>query len=157
LGGLSRRLRRRLSPPSPNSSQTIVILSAAKNLFFLTGHHCELIKNNLEIKQDIQKIGIDHLAISAITAGELYFGAFNQTEMNRINKHLENYFLMPLTQQVTSIFLELMRQYSLSHKPFIGDMLIAATALHSKMELFTLNVKDFRFIPELKIYNPSSR
>jgi predicted nucleic acid-binding protein len=117
----------------------------------------ELIKNNPKIKQDIQRIGIDQLAISAITAGELYFGAFNQTEMKRINKHLQNYFLMPLTPQVTSIFLELMHQYSLSHKPFIGDMLIAATALHNKLELFTLNVKDFRFIPKLKIYNHPPR
>jgi predicted nucleic acid-binding protein len=117
----------------------------------------ELIKNNPKIKQDIQRIGIDQLAISAITAGELYFGAFNQTEMKRINKHLQNYFLLPLTQEVTSIFLELMHQYSLSHKPFIGDMLIAATALHNKLELFTLNVKDFRFIPKLKIYNHPPR
>jgi len=113
----------------------------------------ELIKNNLEIKQVIQEIGIDQLAISAITAGELYYGAFNQMEMKRINHHLQNYYLMTLTPQVTDIFLELMHQYSLSHKPFIGDMLIAATALANKLELFTLNVKDFRFIPDLKVYN----
>lgn len=117
----------------------------------------ELIKNNLEIKQAIQRIGIEQLAISAITAGELYYGAFNQVEMKRIKKHLQNYYMMPLTPQVTDIFLELMLQYSLSHKPFIGDMLIAATALHNKLELFTLNFKDFRFIPKLKIYNQPQR
>ena len=46
-----------------------------------------------------------------------------------------------------------MQNFSLSHKPFIGDMLIAATALAHDYELFTLNKKDFRFIPELKLYN----
>lgn len=117
----------------------------------------ELFKNNLEIKEAVQAIGKDQLAISAITVGELYFGAFNQVELNRIQKHLLNYHLMPLTLQVTEIFINLMHKYSLSHRPFIGDILIAATALHSDSELFTLNVKDFRFIPKLKIYNQPQR
>lgn len=36
-------------------------------------------------------------------------------------------------------------------KPFIGDMLIAATALHHEIEIYTLNTKDFQFIPDLKL------
>ena len=114
----------------------------------------ELIKNNSGIKQTVEEIGLDQLAISAITAGEIFYGAFNQIEMKRINKHLQNYFMLSITPQVSDIFVDLMRQYSLSHKPFIGDMLIAATALHNNMALFTLNIKDFSFIPKLKIYTP---
>jgi predicted nucleic acid-binding protein len=45
-----------------------------------------------------------------------------------------------------------METYSLSHKLSIPDALIAATALVHDSELFTLNVKDFRFIPSLTLY-----
>lgn len=36
----------------------------------------------------------------------------------------------------------------------IPDALIAATALRHALPLFTLNVKDFRFIPGLQLYIP---
>ncbi|MEZ4593950.1 MAG: PIN domain-containing protein [Chloroflexota bacterium] len=51
-------------------------------------------------------------------------------------------------------FLQLMETYSLSHKLSIPDALIAATALVHNLELFTLNIKDFRFIPGLTLFNP---
>jgi predicted nucleic acid-binding protein len=31
-------------------------------------------------------------------------------------------------------------------------MLIAATAITHELELYTLNIKDFKFIPELNVY-----
>ncbi|MFZ1401047.1 MAG: PIN domain-containing protein [Candidatus Promineifilaceae bacterium] len=54
----------------------------------------------------------------------------------------------------TNQFLQLMETYSLSHKLSIPDALIAATALVHNLELFTLNIKDFRFIPGLTLFNP---
>jgi hypothetical protein len=48
-----------------------------------------------------------------------------------------------------------MAQYSLSHKLTIPDALIAATALTHNISLYTLNLKDFRFIQGLNIYNPT--
>jgi predicted nucleic acid-binding protein len=44
-----------------------------------------------------------------------------------------------------------MKKFSLSHRPFIGDMLIAATALYFDYPLLTLNVKDFQYIPNLRL------
>jgi len=41
--------------------------------------------------------------------------------------------------------------HSLSHRPYIGDMLIAATALCFNAPLFTLNTKDFKYIKGLKL------
>ncbi|MEG4117310.1 PIN domain-containing protein [Microcoleus sp. N9_B4] len=49
-------------------------------------------------------------------------------------------------------FIELMAQYSLSHKLTIPDAMIAATALTHNISLYTLNLKDFRFIEGLQIY-----
>ncbi|MBS4029680.1 MAG: hypothetical protein KGZ58_13715 [Ignavibacteriales bacterium] len=46
----------------------------------------ELFKNNEQVKQKCRMIGFENLAISAITAGEFYFGALNKDEMARIKK-----------------------------------------------------------------------
>jgi len=40
----------------------------------------------------------------------------------------------------------------LSHKLKLPDAQIAATALFHNAELFTLNRKDFAYIPNLKLY-----
>jgi predicted nucleic acid-binding protein len=45
-----------------------------------------------------------------------------------------------------------MLRYSLSHKASVPDMLIAATALSHDVTLYTLNIKDFKFIPDLNLY-----
>lgn len=37
------------------------------------------------------------------------------------------------------------------------DMLIAATAIEHDMMLLTRNLKDFRHIPDLKLYQPGSQ
>jgi len=45
-----------------------------------------------------------------------------------------------------------MESYSQSHKLGIPDALIAATAMVHKVELYSLNAKDFQFISDLKLY-----
>ena len=50
-----------------------------------------------------------------------------------------------------------MEAYSLSHKLSVPDALIAATAIVHDVELYTLNVKDFRFISNLRLYQVSLR
>lgn len=45
-----------------------------------------------------------------------------------------------------------MGKYVLSHKLALADGFIAATALAQDVELYTLNIKDFRFIDGLKLY-----
>ena len=49
------------------------------------------------------------------------------------------------------MFLQLMETYSLSHTLSLPDALIAATALVHNIEIYTLNTKDFGFIPNLSI------
>ena len=67
-----------------------------------------------------------------------------------------NFVICNINDTIIHIFLDLMKKYSLGYKPFIGDMLIAASAIHYNIELFTLNIKDFDFIPELHIYKAIS-
>ena len=48
----------------------------------------EFYKNNSLIIQELQKIGQQNIAISIITQAELYYGALNKVELNKIKRHL---------------------------------------------------------------------
>jgi predicted nucleic acid-binding protein len=106
----------------------------------------EFYKNNGKVVNELRHIGINQLAISVITQAELYYGAINKVELRKIRKHLEILTIFPVDIVVSTKFIELMETYSLSHKLSIPDALIAFTALVYNLDLYTLNLKDFRFI-----------
>lgn len=86
-----------------------------------------------------------------ITQAELYYGARDKRELAAIRKHLSLITILLLNEAVSSRFVMLMEGYSLSHKLAIPDALIAATALVYGVPLYTLNVKDFRFVDGLEL------
>jgi tRNA(fMet)-specific endonuclease VapC len=112
----------------------------------------EFYKNNIAIIQELRQIGSQNLAISVITRAELYYGAVNKNELKPIQKHLDLLQNIPIDRPISQQFIQLMANYSLSHKLTIPDALIAATALVNDLELYTLNIKDFRFIENLRLY-----
>jgi tRNA(fMet)-specific endonuclease VapC len=112
----------------------------------------EFYKGNPSIVQALRQIGVDQLAISVIAQAELYYGALNKAELLKIQQHLNLLHNLPIDQQISSQFIQLMERYSLSHKLAIPDALIAASALVNQLELYTLNIKDFRFVENLKLY-----
>jgi predicted nucleic acid-binding protein len=116
----------------------------------------EFYKNNPQISQTFRAVGKNELAISVITEAELYFGALNKAELRMIQRHLSSLHRFDLDTAVSNQFLHLMKTYSLSHKLSIPDALIAATALVHNVELFTLNIKDFHFIPGLTLFDPEN-
>ena len=114
----------------------------------------EFYKNNQTIVNELKIIGVDQLAISVITQAELYYGALNKAELLKIQKHLNLLPNFPIDNQVSAQFIQLMERYSLSHKLTIPDALIAATALVNNVNLYTLNLKDFRFIEGVNLHLP---
>ena len=116
----------------------------------------EFYKNNPQIVEEMRQIGLSQLAVSPITQAELYFGALNKAELKKIKQHLSVLTQLPLDGAVSTVFLNLMETYSLSHKMSIPDALIAATALVHNVELYTLNIKDFQIVANLKTYEPVS-
>jgi tRNA(fMet)-specific endonuclease VapC len=112
----------------------------------------EFYKNNTAIIQELRQMGSQNLAISVITKAELYYGAVNKNELKRIQKHLDLLQNIPIDRPISEQFIQFMANYSLSHKLTIPDALIAATALVNDLELYTLNIKDFRFIENLRLY-----
>ena len=112
----------------------------------------ELYKNNFVVIAELRKIGSKKIAISTITQAELYYGALNKRELQRIKRHLSQLEILAVDISVSKQFMQLMENYVLSHKLTIPDALIAATALVHNLDLYTLNQKDFRFISNLRLY-----
>lgn len=114
----------------------------------------EFYKNQPQITSQLKTIGVDNLAISIITEAELYYGALNKQELQRISKHLNYINILPVSEAISQQFIKLMKTYALSHKLTIPDALIASTAIIHQIQLYTLNKKDFTFIPDLILYIP---
>ena len=112
----------------------------------------ELYKGNASIVEKLRKIGSKQMAISSITQAELYYGALNKQELQRIKKHLNQLKIIGVNLEISDLLIQLMENYALSHKLAIPDALIAATALANNLRLYTLNQKDFYFISNLKLY-----
>ena len=113
----------------------------------------EFYRNNQKIVAALRDIGAENIAISAVTAGELLFGALNKKEVQTIKRDIEHLILMHINDLISEKYIELMLQYSKSHGLAIPDALIAATALVNNVSLYTLNRKDFIFIAGLTLYN----
>ncbi|HAK80232.1 MAG TPA: PIN domain nuclease [Runella sp.] len=58
--------------------------------------------------------------------------------------------VLPLTEPILQTAILLRQQRKMS----AGDALIAATALRHSLELYTRNVSDFDWIPNLRVVNP---
>ena len=114
----------------------------------------EFYKNTAHVLQELHIIGQSHLAVSAITQAELYFGALNKAELNKIRTHLQSISRIALDTMISDTFLTLMETCALSHKLGLPDAIIAATAIVHHLPLYTLNTKHFQFIPEIELYHP---
>ncbi len=112
----------------------------------------EFYKNNPHIFEELRYIQPHNLAISVVGQAELYFGALNKVELDKIKRHLSSILCIPVDRTTSQQFIQLMETYALSHKLSIPDAIIAATALVHHMELYTRNIKDFRFITDIQLY-----
>jgi predicted nucleic acid-binding protein len=112
-----------------------------------------LLKGNEEVKSNLKKIGDENIAFSIITHAEAYAGS-SKDETKALKSFFEKHRLYHLTADISKIFNGLILSYHERHSKWIPDALIAATALSNQLELYTLNRKDFDFIPNLKLYSP---
>lgn len=120
-------------------------------VIFDTNILIELYRGNTVVKNEVQSIRSDVFYISSITAAEFIIGAKNKEDFKRIENDISKYISIPINVEITNIFLELFKTFTLSHRPGIPDTLIAATALYYHLPLYTLNKKDFQFIPGIEL------
>jgi len=112
----------------------------------------EMYRRNAVICTELEKIGHDNIAVSDVTRAELFYGAINKSELKMICNDLDQVSTLHINTEISEMAVSLVEQYCLSHKLDIEDALIAATAIYHNIELFTLNTKDFKFIPNIKLY-----
>lgn len=108
-------------------------------------------RGNDAIQKNLLAIGFQNIAVSAVSAGGMLVGARDKKHLATIIQFVDNLIVFPLTSEVSSIHLNLIKAYTLSHKLQIQDALIASTSLIFDIPLYTLNSKDFKFIKGLRL------
>lgn len=108
--------------------------------------------------QTLMKLAPYGLALSLISYGELYEGAHfsrdPEAAMEALRTFLQGKEVLPLTHATMAQFAMLRGNLPRRLRQQIGDMdlLIAATAIEHGMILLTRNLKDFRHIPKLNLF-----
>jgi len=67
-----------------------------------------------------------------------------------MKKKIKYYDIIEVDVEISKLATQLIDQFNLSHGLLIPDAIIAASAVVHQIELFTYNIKDFQFIPEIK-------
>lgn len=114
----------------------------------------EIYRGNKKISDIVSRIGQEDIAITDVTRAELFYGARNKSELATIRKNLENLETIHINANISKMAVDLVEQFSLSHKLDLEDALIASSAIFYSADLYTLNLKDFIFIPNIKIFKP---
>ncbi len=128
--------------------------------YLLDTNICIYIKNHRppEVLARFSKLPPGKVAMSAITYGELCFGAEKSSkpkETRQILEHLVSLIpVLPLDENVSTHYGKIRQQLQTSGK-LIGnnDLWIAAHALAGKLVLVTNNEAEFRRVPGLKVEN----
>ncbi len=113
----------------------------------------ELFKGNKETIEIVENIGIESIALSSVTVMELCYGALNKRELNKIKKNINSLNIVQINTDISELAIRLVEKFSKSHGLQIPDAIIAATTLSYEIELFTYNLKDFKYIDRLTLIN----
>jgi len=85
---------------------------------------------------------------------ELYRGMQYKKEMTDMQAKIKQYNVLHINEEVSKHAIELVNKFKLSHNLQIPDAIIGAMSVVNDIELFTYNLKDFKFIPDIKLYRP---
>ncbi len=92
--------------------------------------------------------------ISVITAAELIAGCRNRAEQRYVERELDLYEIVWLSEQISQSALDLYKKFFLSHNVGFLDCIIAATAYTHGFNLATLNMKHFSPFSNLPVKRP---
>ena len=100
----------------------------------------------------LEDIGLEHILIPSISVIELLQGTRNNKESSQLKKKLKAYHIIHFNETTSKLSIELIEHFRLSHGLLIPDAIIAATAITFNLKLFTYNLKDFKFIPGIRLF-----
>lgn len=107
---------------------------------------------NAETGEVLEQIGFENVLLSSITIMGLIQGMTNKLELSQMKKVLRYYDVLHFDQEISEKAIQLIDNYKLSHNLQIPDAIIGATALVHNIPLFTYNLKDFQFMPNLSLF-----
>jgi len=96
------------------------------------------------------------IAISIITEIEIIIGALNKEMQQNLIKKLKYYNVVQIDEKISVLACDLIKNYRLSNGLDIPDAFIAATSIVYEIPLYTNNIKDFKFIKGIELFNQSS-
>lgn len=120
-----------------------------------------VLHGDIAATRTLEDLAPQGLAISLITCGELYQGAYDardpQPALQAIHDLLDGTDILPLTQTIMERFTIVRGQLTRNQRQQVGDMdlLIAASAIHHDLTLVTCHVRDDALVPGLTRYQPS--
>lgn len=108
----------------------------------------------------LERLSPKGLAVSIITLGELYEGAYasdnTEDRLATFRHFLDGFVVFGLTDAIMHTFAKTRARLRRSGNIIPDmDLLIAATAQTFDLTLLTRNLRHFERIPDLKIYQPS--
>ena len=126
------------------------LLDTSICVFFLRG--------KLNLNEIIREKGIENCFISELTIFELRYGAENSSNPKKsheaVDKFVKGLTAIPILgslKEYAETKVHLRKNGTPMHDEF--DLIIGVTALSNKLTLVTDNVKDFKYILDLKIEN----
>lgn len=116
----------------------------------------EISRNNQEIINKVSIISPEEIYITAVIYSEFMRGIKNKELLTPYLQFLNRFNMLYSSKESDLLMLEIFKEYSLSYRPAIADMQIAAICVHHNASLYTLNTKDFTFVPDLIFFNTAS-
>jgi predicted nucleic acid-binding protein len=114
----------------------------------------DLLRGSKSARDWIDSLSENARTISVITAAELLAGCRNRTEQRAIERELNRYETVWVSEDISGSALEYYKRFHLSHSIGFLDCLIAATALKNGLTLSTLNLRHFLPFPDLLVKKP---
>ncbi|MDX1907656.1 MAG: type II toxin-antitoxin system VapC family toxin [Bacteroidia bacterium] len=103
----------------------------------------------------LDRIGLDKIGLSAVTVMELLQGMGNKKELEEMKRKIAYYDVFHIDKAISAKAIEFIEAYRLSHGLQIPDAIIGATAVVHKVPLYTYNIRDFNFLPNINLYQPA--
>ena len=116
------------------------------------------LKGYQAVKDHLLNAGTEHIAISVITAAELYFGVYNSIRVEENHFQLERFLdtitILSLENPILNTYGVLMAELRKEGQALADfDLLIAATTLTEGRVLVTNNIRHYERIPHIRLEN----
>ena len=109
-------------------------------------------QNDLETVGEMSKIGSSNALLPTIVVMEFFRGMGNKNELENMKSKLKHYYILHINEDTSKKALQFIESYRLSHDLKMPDVLIGAMSVVYQIPLFTYNVKDFKYLPGLVLY-----